>query len=284
MKTLDTLVSDIYALFDPENPHEVDENNLEDLSQTIKDLMRSRLAERKTEVSLRFSNLGRPDRQVWMQHHPQDTDEKLTSKTLYKFLYGDIIEALVLFLAKEAGHEVARQQEEIEVDGVKGHIDAIIDGTVVDVKSASSYGFKKFRENKVVEDDPFAYVQQLSGYADVLTPGQEAAWVAMDKVSASLCVAKLSSSVIADNKPGPRIEHLKQVIIQDDPPPLCHQPVPDGSSGNFKLDTGCSYCPFKHRCFPDLRVFLYSTGPRYLTKVAVLPKVPELGIGEVIED
>ena len=32
-----------------------------------------------------------------------------------------------------------------EINGVKGHKDCRIDGTLVDIKSASSYGMKKFR-------------------------------------------------------------------------------------------------------------------------------------------
>ena len=280
MKTLDTLVPDIYELFNPEIEHEVNEDNLDAFADNIKNILRSRLKEREKDFSLRFSNLGRPDRQVWMAAHPDAADEALTSKTYFKFLYGDVIEALLLFLATEAGHEVSRQQEEIEEAGIKGHIDAIIDGTVVDVKSASSFGFKKFKTNTVVEDDPFGYVQQLAGYAHVLTPGEEAAWVAMDKSSASLAVAKLSSSVIKSNDPAPRIAHLKELIKQEEPPALCYNPVPDGTSGNLKLATGCSYCSHKRRCFPELRTFLYSTGPRYLTRVANLPKVPELIAGD----
>lgn len=276
MKEINTVVEDIYALFDPEVPHEVDESNLEHFAETVKNVLRTRLAERKNDPTLRFSNLGRPDRQVWMSHHPSDLDEKLTSKTLYKFLYGDIIEALVLFLAAEAGHEVTHQQEEIEVDGVKGHIDAIIDGTLVDVKSASTYGFKKFKQNTVVEDDPFGYVAQLAGYGTVLTPGKAPAWLAMDKSSASLCLTPLSTSVVKDHDPAPRIAHLKEVIQQDEPPSLCHEPLPDGKSGNLRLSTPCGYCAFKRRCFPELRTFLYSTGPRYLSRVIKVPDVPEL--------
>ncbi len=284
MKTLDTLVGDIYDLFAPDKPHEISEERLDAFGETLKDIVRSRLMERPKDFSLRFSNLGKAPRQIWMAAHPSPEDEPLTPKTYFKFLYGDVIEALLLFLAAEAGHEVAHQQEEIEVDGVKGHIDAIIDGTVVDVKSASSFGFKKFRENSVIEDDPFGYVQQLSGYAHVLTPGAEAAWLAMDKSSASLAVSKLSAAIIKDHDPGPVIEGMKAVVQQDEPPPLCHQPVPDGKSGNMKLATGCSYCPHKFRCFPQTRVFLYSGGPRYLSRVVEEPRVPEIRKDDVVDE
>ena len=278
--SLNTLVDDIYSLFDPKKSHEPNEDNLTEFAENLKEVLRQRLAERKVDRSpLRFSSLGKPDRQLWYDGHPDGTEEEFTAKTFYKFLYGDVIEGLVLFLAKEAGHTVERHQEEIEVAGIKGHIDAIIDGVVVDVKSASPFGYKKFKNNDVLTDDPFGYVAQLAGYGDVLTPGEPAAWLAVDKVSGDICVATLSPSVIADHKPLPRIEHLKEVLDAPEPPPLCYDPVEDGKSGNMKLPTPCSYCKHKKRCHPNLRTFIYSTGPRYLTRVVNVPNVLEIVAG-----
>lgn len=275
-KTLDTLVSDIYALFEPTSNHEVSEENLDELCETLKETLRSRLSgQKEPDTPLRFSALGQPDRKVWMKAKKIE-GEALSPKTYFKFLYGDVIETLLVFLIREAGHTVENLQDEVEVEGVKGHIDAIVDGVVVDIKSASPFGFTKFKNNSVVEDDPFGYTQQLSGYANVLTPDKPAAWIAMDKVSGELCVSYLSSSIIADYKPAPRINHLKEVIEQENPPPLCYDPIPDGKSGNKKLGTGCSYCEFKHTCFPGLRTFIYSTGPRYLTDVVRVPDVLEI--------
>lgn len=277
---LDTLVDDIYSLFDPHKEHVCSEENLEEFCNDLKALLRSRLShkpdDKHGEEVLRFSTLGKPDRQVWYDSRPDGSEEALLPKTYYKFLYGDVIEQLVLFLAKEAGHLVTRQQEEVDVDGVKGHIDAVIDGVVVDVKSASPYGYTKLTTGQVFEDDPFGYVKQLSGYAHVLTPQKPAAWLVVDKVSGDIAVASLDAAIVKDNLPEPRIQHLRQVIASETPPDLCYQPVPDGQSGNMKLPTGCSYCKWKFRCHPEVRTFLYSNGPRYLTDVKRTPNVPEL--------
>lgn len=274
---LKTLPQDIYDLFDPAKEHVPDERNLEEFADNLKDILRTRLSARP-EVSnpLRFSSLGKPDRQIWMDANPTGDERPLNGKTYFKFLYGDVIECLVLFLAKEAGHVVESPQAEVEVDGVKGHIDAVIDGVVVDVKSAAPHGFKKFLYGDILNDDPFGYVHQLSGYSSVLTPGADAAWVAMDKVSGSLTVSVLSKDVIKDNEPLPRITHLKEVLSNGDAPPPCYHPIPDGKSGNMKLATGCSYCKHINRCWPSARKFLYSTGPRYLTTVVKTPDVPEV--------
>jgi hypothetical protein len=75
-----------------------------------------------------------------------------------------------------------------------------------------------------------------------------------------------------------RIAHVKKSVEQEDRPALCSSPVPDGKSGNLKLSTMCSYCKYKKHCYPDLRAFVYSTGPKYLTQVANLPKVPEIDL------
>lgn len=280
-KQLNTLVDDIYSLFDPNSTHEPDEDHLDEVAEQFKNLLRTRLKEREpVDNPLRFSSLGKKDRQIWYMAKKAPVEE-MSGKTYFKFLYGDVIELLVLFLAKEAGHSVERQQEEIDVEGVKGHIDAIIDGVVIDVKSASPYGYKKFKDNKVLEDDPFGYAQQLAGYSQVLNPGEAAAWVAFDKVSGEICTTPLSHSIIKDYDAIERIKYLKEVIDKDEPPERCYEDEPDGKSGNRKLNTPCSYCAYKHTCWPQLRTFLYSNGPRFLTQVVKTPDVPEVNEPEV---
>lgn len=283
-KTLETLPEDVYGLFDPNKDHKADEELLDEFCNNLKEILRLRLQDqtRRDGAAIRFSALGKPDRQIWFDAHPEeDQTEPMRSETYLKFLYGDVIEQLFLYLAKEAGHEVTDEQREVEVNGVKGHIDAIIDGTVVDVKSASSFGFRKFKENRVEEDDPFGYVAQLAGYANVLTPGKPAAWWAVDKTTGTNCISWLPEKTVELHKPEDRIEELKTVIESDEPPPLCYDPVPDGKSGNMKLPVGCSYCKYKFRCHPDVRVFAYSTGPRFLTEVVKEPNVFEIKRDEI---
>lgn len=286
MKELSALPDDIYALFNPDEDHVVNEENLESFAQNLKDLMRLRLrAAPEVRTPLRFSSLGKPNRQIWYDAHPIEggvlpngspAKEALRPQTYVKFLYGDIIEQMLLFLTKEAGHTVEMEQAEVEVDGVLGHIDAKIDGVIVDVKSASPFGYQKFKKNEVVSDDPFGYVAQLSGYASVLTPSQPAAWLANDKVAGDICISILPSVVIDHHDPAERIKELKDVVESEEVPELCHQPVADGKSGNQKLGTACSYCSHKFRCHPSLRIFLYSTGPKFFTQILKEPKVDEI--------
>ena len=77
-------------------------------------------------------------------------------------------------------------------------------------------------------------------------------------------------------------ELILKAINNGKPPDRCYDDVPDGASGNRKLDTGCVYCSYKFDCWHDanngtgLRAFQYATNVKYLTEVNRTPNVPEL--------
>lgn len=275
-KQIDTLVEDIYALFDKDETFDL--ALFEKFGGNVRDLMDHRFHQKyEGDPYLRMSNIGRPDRQLWFDLNGKGEKEKLLPATLIKFAYGDLIEQMMLLYAKMAGHTVEREQEEVEIDGIKGHIDAVIDGVVVDVKSASTFSWQKFDSGALLQpgNDPFGYVAQLAGYVEAITPGADGAFLAVDKTLGKLTLLRVPAEVLARYRVRDRIGHIKQVVASPDMPPRCYPDVPDGKSGNMKLDTGCSYCPHKFNCWPDLRTYYYSTGPRYLTRVVREPKVTE---------
>ena len=102
-KSIDTLVEDIYGLF---RGHTVDPERSRLFGEAIANTIANRLASYSTdrEFTLRVSNLGKPDRQLWYEAN-DPAKEELAGHTLIKFLFGDILEHLLLFLAAEAGHE-----------------------------------------------------------------------------------------------------------------------------------------------------------------------------------
>jgi hypothetical protein len=146
-------VDDIYALFEG---HECSEERLKEFGEKLALVVGGRLREYSNSRSptLRMSNLGKPDRQLWYELNSDGGKEELSPATKIKFLYGDILEALLLFLAAEAGHTVTSEQATVEVDGIVGNNDTVIDGVVVDCKSASTYAFKKFKHGTLAYDDP----------------------------------------------------------------------------------------------------------------------------------
>lgn len=229
---------------------------------------------------LRMSSIGKPDRQIWHEYNGT-VGEKMLGSTYVKFLYGHLTEALLIALARAAGHSVENEQMEVNVDGVKGHIDFHLDGVLCDAKSASPASFKKFRDGTMPANDPFGYVGQIKGYAEG-TGDRQVGWLALDKQNGHICwlgydLDNLPESVAPyfDYDIRDRINDVKKLVASV-LPPICYDPVPDGTSGNMKLDRGCSYCQFKHQCYDNLRVFLYAQGPKYLTEVAREPRVMEV--------
>ena len=113
--------------------------------------------DRKKQGMLRMSVLGKPPRQLWYDRFSPKKYMAGDDSLNLKFLYGHILEHLVLFLAELAGHKIEDQQKKVEIDGITGHIDSKIDGEICDVKSASSFSFKKFKSGELLGDDPFGY-------------------------------------------------------------------------------------------------------------------------------
>lgn len=221
-----------------------------------------------------MSNLGTKClRKLWYTVNQSEKAEPLRPEARLKFLYGDIIETLILWLAKLAGHEVKGEQDELEINGVKGHRDAVVDGITVDVKSASSYSFRKFESGLKSSEDAFGYLDQLGAYEYAGEKGTDSAFIAVDKTLGHITVDKHKD---LGKKDYAKFVRERQAIVgQPNPPERGYFDEPDGKSGNRKLGMECSYCPFKSECWPGLRTFIYSNGPRYLTKVIREPDVPE---------
>lgn len=287
MKSIHTLVDDIYNLFTPGN-HEISEEFVEELGRQVAETVASRIQEAQggeRKGGLRMSNVGRPERQLYYEVHGVGEEgqkpEELKPQTMLQFMFGDVWESILLYLAKEAGHTVTHEQGEVTLNGVKGHNDAIIDGVVVDVKSASPFAIKKFETKSVVEDDPFGYMEQLSGYCEA--HGKlDGAFLAVQKVTGKLVLCDFSWEDLEMYNVSERIDYMRDVLDDSEPPDRCYDPVPEGKSGNLKLDTGCKYCAFKHHCWSDandgigLRTFIYSDGPRHFTHVAKTPRTEEV--------
>src|SRR5690606_6702193 len=127
---------------------------------------------------------GLPNRKLW---YMMNTDVKQVNKPsdYIKFLFGHILEHLVLLLVREAGHVVEDEQKKVELEGVEGTIDCKIDGVLVDVKSASNHGIKKFKNDTLTHDDPFGYLGQISGYTKAVGD-EEAAFLAINKENGEL--------------------------------------------------------------------------------------------------
>jgi hypothetical protein len=229
-------------------------------------------------------------RKLWYKRNKPETGEPLEPWVKFKFMFGDSIEALLLGLAHDAGHEVDCEQERValEIGGeeaLSGRMDAVIDGHVVDVKSMSTYAFNVLKNNNFVlteENDKFGYRWQVAFYHHklaeegvLLDPDAPAFILAADKQLGHIALVEIEDLPSAEEVAKRAARGMAAVRNTKVIPPRGYSDVPDGASGNRKLDIACSYCAFKHECWPGLRTFYYSRGPVYLTEVAKEPKVPE---------
>ena len=122
MKKIETLVEDIYELFNL-TPIERDEKEVDELIDKFGDMVKVHIKEfmyskPRDSGSLRLSSIGKPDRQIWYDVHTEATEEQLPPSTRIKFLYGYILEELLLLCASVAGQTVEAQQKEVSVEAL----------------------------------------------------------------------------------------------------------------------------------------------------------------------
>ncbi len=281
-KTLDTLVEDIYSTLDVLSEGK-DIDLTDDIIYNFGENMKSALVHwatpRTQTKGLRMSNVGKPLRQLWYDINSSNHAQKHSASTQIKFLYGHILEELLLMLVRLAGHTVTDEQKEVVVEGITGHMDCKIDGEVVDVKTASGFAFKKFAQGTLAEQDDFGYMAQLAGY-EAHEGTESGGFLVINKENGELCLFRPDDM----DKPSikSKIKNLKKAIKLDSPPEKCYNPIPEGVKGNEKLPRSCVFCPHKFNCWADsndgegLRVFEYSKGLTYFTKVVNAPRVKEV--------
>lgn len=295
-KQIDSLVDDIYALLetdqtDKEKAVTIPKKLINDFKRRVGEMVERRFANEEdfgNRNTLRISNIGKPcERQVWYSIHEPEGKVPFRGQEYMKFMYGDMTEELALFLAEAAGHKVEGRQDRLEVEGVIGHRDAVIDGVLVDVKSASQFAFKKFQDGLTLKDDNFGYIGQLQTYLEasqndpLVTDKDRCAFFVVDKSLGHLHL-DIHKRLDVDI---PAITRRKvEVMAQDTPPERAFEPIEDGytkqgtfyPNGNLKLPFQCGYCSHRITCHPNHRVFLGSRGPLYLTHVAKEPRMVEV--------
>lgn len=280
MKSIYTLVRDVNHVVKSKEGW-FDQQIAEGYSRELGLRLVENLKPRDEVPGLRLSAMGeRCPRSVWASVHSPGSQEPFPAHARIKFTYGHLIESLAIAMAKAAGHEVEGEQDELELCGVKGHRDCVIDGCIVDVKSANSLAFQRVRAGKVQEDMFLrSYLDQLDGYT--VASADDSLVRVKDKAYLWTWDKQLGHHTLYEHRVRP--DHIKQriaeyqaIIARETPPPCTCKTVSVGASGNIGLDTKASYNPWKYFCFPHCRCFLYEGKPTYLTVVKRIPNVPEM--------
>lgn len=274
-KSIQSLIPDIYAKIQDKSGWFNDEL-ASNFSIDVGRRLQGQLGTANHKPSLRLSAMGpRCPCALWYSIHRSDLAEGLPPWAEIKYAYGHILEAMALTLAKAAGHQVTGAQDELILDSIVGHRDCVIDGCTVDVKSASTISFNKFKSGQF--QDTFGYLDQLDGYVlaaaqdPLVTVKDKGYLLVIDKTLGHMCLYKHE---VTDERKAilrARIVSYKSIVAGASPPSCTCGTVADGASGNIKLDLKASYSPYKYCCHPHLRTFIYASGPTYLTKVVRIP-------------
>lgn len=300
-KSAETLIKDINSLLDnvargkglnipPEKLAEFGSN----VAMKLNDALVGRGNRKRPAKTLYMSEIGKPcRRQLWYEVNKDNNSfdsEPLHSTAIVKFLYGDILEELVLILAELSGHEVTDKQKSVEIKlpkgwVVRGKMDGKIDGEIVDVKSASTQSFQKFKKGVDRANDPFGYIPQLQSYniAEDVTPGETTSFIAIEKQMGE--ITRDSHKVDAQIMSKKDLTDLVITLESKTPPPRAFDTKPT-TYQNECLGTECSYCRWKYECWKDandgkgIRTFVYSRKPVHLVKIKKVPDMPELKRGE----
>lgn len=292
MKSIETLSKDVYHILDATEEHTADPALAAKYAMSIGGEMAKATVKRdspRVKGKLWASDLGKKClRQHWYNFNQPDKGEKLNGHTKFKFLYGNVLEEAVLYYAEEAGHVVRDSQREVEVEfkgwTIRGRIDGIVDDVLIDVKSTSSYGFKRYKDGINNTNDSFGYLEQLGfyvNYNDFGLPNNDAGFIWIDKQNGHICYTPVQVPDKAHLEA--RAEAIIQAVDKDEKDvPRGYNTKPYGKSGNQTLDIGCQYCSYKEHCYRyannghGLKGYYYNQGPMWFTHVAREPNVPAI--------
>jgi hypothetical protein len=292
MGNFNDLIPDLKEVLRDDTMHSLTKEQLAQIGTNVAEHFESKL--RETSVTrevgkLWASDIGKPCvRQLYYEFTEPGAKEPLPYNAKVKFLYGNILEEVVIGLIRATGkHDVTDEQKRYEWQfgnwTVSGRQDVTVDGNVCDVKSASPQSYKEYTKYGVTPDnDKFGYRAQLSFYHILNGDTGVPHFLFIDKQNGHIEATPVipytvdEYSKLANDK----ITVLNEALNYDEAPPRIANAEVEATHGNKALGTVCSYCPFKNKCWPGLRTFLYSKGPVFLTEVNKVPP----NITEIVND
>ena len=222
-------------------------------------LIKQFATKRDKAFRLRMSNMGKPYCQLWFEKNKPELALPPSSNFIINMLIGDIIEAVFKGLLREAKVEY-KDGEQVTLDlgdgqTINGTPDIFFGDEVDDIKSASPWSYiNKFKDfDSLAEKDSFGYIAQLVGYAEATNTKPNGWWV-VNKGNGDFKHVKAtninSKQVLAKIKF--TYKELKEnkfrKCFTDEEETYRKKP-----SGNRRLKQECSWCSFRHACWPGLQ-------------------------------
>jgi len=244
------------------SPVKLDKQLVQEFGEACKNALLKQFEEpRRDKFEPRMSNIGRPLCQLQMEAKGVKGEGQPYNVKM-RNTFGDIIEALSIFVMKSAGVNIFNEQKKVtyKFDGekIEGRQDVEIDGKVWDIKSASPYSFeKKFGEaggfNEVVREDSFGYASQGFLYGESQSK-KFGGWIAINKSTGEWTVCETPLSVDEHKQKALNLAKDNFNALKEGKPfKRCYDDVAETfrtkPTGNRVLGFVCSYCPYKLPCW-----------------------------------
>ena len=240
----------------------LDKRLVEEFGEACKNaLLKQFEDQRKNKFEPRMSNIGRPLCQLQMEAKGVK-GEGQPYNVKVRNTFGDIIEALAIFIMKSAGVNIKNEQKKVKYkfngNQIEGKQDVEIDEKIWDIKSASPYSFeKKFGEEggflEVIKEDSFGYASQGFLYGESQNK-KFGGWIAINKSTGEWTVCETPAMIEphkteALKKAKDNLKALKDKVPFKKQYDDIAETFRGKPTGNRVLGFVCSYCPYKLPCW-----------------------------------
>ena len=219
-------------------------------------LLRQFYIEREEKHKLYLSGIGKCLRAQAYNLQGYKKCRPITPRLKTTFFFGDLIEAMVVVLAKSAGVEIYDEQKRVKLVNVSGKIDGKLDvgdrTYIVEIKSMSDASFKNFKRLGYI-DNKFGYVSQANSYA--YADGGCDGWIhlGVNKNTGHMFESIHEKDEELFHKTVYDISRLNDCIHPEEFDRI--EPIEETyykkPTGNYKLDFVCAYCDYNLTCFGD---------------------------------
>ena len=240
----------------------LDKGLVEEFGEACKNaLLKQFEDQRRNKFEPRMSNIGRPLCQLQMEAKGVK-GEGQPYNVKVRNTFGDVIEALAIFIMKSAGVNIKNEQKKVKYkfngNEIEGKQDVEIDEKIWDIKSASPYSFeKKFGEEggflEVVKEDSFGYASQGFLYGESQNK-EFGGWIAINKSTGEWTVCETPAMIEphkteALKKAKDNLKALKDKVPFKRQYDDIAETFRSKPTGNRVLGFVCSYCPYKLPCW-----------------------------------
>ena len=240
----------------------LDKGLVEEFGEACKNaLLKQFEDQRRDKFEPRMSNIGRPLCQLQMEAKGVK-GEGQPYNVKVRNTFGDMIEALAIFIMKSAGVNIKNEQKKVKYkfngNEIEGKQDVEIDEKIWDIKSASPYSFeKKFGEEggflEVVKEDSFGYASQGFLYGESQNK-KFGGWIAINKSTGEWTVCETPAMIEphkteALKKAKDNLKALKDKVPFKKQYDDIAETFRGKPTGNRVLGFVCSYCPYKLPCW-----------------------------------